>query len=201
TPLGKILPGKHVPVAFEQRPALRFGQALQAAEVVRVVLEQVGVVLNPGRNESVPDSRLVLPNDVPQALVHEHFLDPKVADVTGVACGPGPRPRTGDRGAKTGAHPGRPHVLCDVGELVKADEAVLSRLVLVTVGLSLTVPKLQHRTVLEVPRLLAGPPLANASWELLQTPLDQRPIQLRERAAQKQSLVAGSLHALDEGLP
>src|SRR5690606_30507007 len=80
TPLGEILPGKHVPVAFEQRPALRFGQALQAAEVVRVVLEQVWVVLNPGRNESVPDSRLVLPNDVPQALVHEHFLDPKVAD-------------------------------------------------------------------------------------------------------------------------
>src|SRR5690606_39940932 len=49
----------------------------------------------------------------------------------------------------------------------------MEALVLVNVGLSLTVPKLQHRTVLEVPRLLARPPITNASWELLQTPLDQ----------------------------
>ena len=40
-------------------------------------------------------------------------------------------------------------------------------------GLSLTVPKLQHRTILEVPRLLAGSPLANAARELLQAALDQ----------------------------
>src|SRR5690606_31760589 len=77
----------------------------------------------------------------------------------------------------------------------------MEALVLVDVGLSLTVPKLQHRTILEVPRLLAGSPLANAARELLQAALDQRPIQLRKRAAQKQSLVAGSLHALDKSLP
>src|SRR5690606_20274186 len=37
TPLGEILPGTHLPLAFEQRPAPRFGPALQAADVVRVV--------------------------------------------------------------------------------------------------------------------------------------------------------------------
>src|SRR5690606_15129007 len=112
---GEILPGKHVPVAFEQRPALRFGQALQAADVARVVLEQGRVVLNPGWHESVPDSRLVLPNYGPQALAHEHLLDPKVAGVPWVAGGPAARPRTGDRGAKTGADQVRPHVLREVG--------------------------------------------------------------------------------------
>src|SRR5690606_26193403 len=65
----------------------------------------------------------------------------------------------------------------------------------------LAVPKLQHRAVVKVPAFLAGNIAAHLPRKLRQRPLDQRTVQLRERAPQNKTPATGGLDHLHERFP
>src|SRR5690606_22317813 len=192
---------KHIPISVQQRPAPLFVKSLQSGDVLRVILQKVRVVLNLSRNEGVLSTPVVFPNHVRLLTVDKQRLNPSVADVAGVAGRSHPRPGSGYRRTQTRVYQVVPLSIGEVRQLIEADEAVLCRLVLVNVRFSLAVPKLQHRTVIKVPAFLAGNVAAHFPRKLRQRPLDQRTVQLWERAPQNKTPDTGGLYHLHERFP
>ena len=182
----EILPLEDVPIAIKQGASLPFGQSEQSLSVLGVSLLKEFVVREKGRNEYPPKSVLTYKGLACRGGVNEPCLHPSVADSTGVGgglhllwvivCAT-------DTGDKVNIL-----ALCEVCQLVKADDVILRRLILIDVQLTCTVAKVNDRPVDEFSRVARLIEAVYFLWVKRQGKSDQRLVKLGKGAPQDQLL-------------
>ena len=182
----EILSLEDVPVTVKQGTPLPFGQSEQSLSVLGVTFLKKFVVREQGRNEYPPKSVVTYKGLACRGGVNEPRLYPSVADSTGVGgglyllrvvvCAT-------DTGDKVNIL-----ALCEVCQLVKADDVILRRLILIDVQLTCTVAKVNDRTVDEFSRVARLVEAVYFLWVKRQGKPYQRLVKLGKGAPQNQLL-------------